>query len=151
MPTCRSWKTGLEFWIRRPNKLRSLVSNSIYAKMDRNALPVHQVAVCTLQVYPPPPVPPFLLAQNPSPKDIAGSDIMKLYIRYRPLRVNHALFPLNCKRKSITWLKWRMFWFIAECISVRLWIEDLFSPSTYVCMYLVGHAQEYHTECCYIP
>jgi len=28
-------------------------------------------AVCTLQVHPPPPVPPFLLAQNLSPKDIA--------------------------------------------------------------------------------
>jgi len=30
--------------------------------------------------YPPPPVPPFLLAQNLSPKDIAGSDIMKLKV-----------------------------------------------------------------------
>ena len=28
--------------------------------------------------HPPPPVPPFLLMQNLSPKDIAGSDIMKL-------------------------------------------------------------------------
>ena len=26
--------------------------------------------------HPPPPVPPFLLTQNPSHKDIAGSDIM---------------------------------------------------------------------------
>ena len=38
--------------------------------------------------HPPPPVPPFLLTQNLSPKDIAGSDIMKLSlmmdIRYRP-------------------------------------------------------------------
>ena len=30
--------------------------------------------------YPPPPVPPFLLTQNLSPKDIAGSDIMKLKV-----------------------------------------------------------------------
>ena len=30
--------------------------------------------------HPPPPVPPFLLTQNLSPKDIAGSDIMKLKI-----------------------------------------------------------------------
>ena len=37
--------------------------------------------------HPPPPVPPFLLTQNLSPKDIAGSDIMKLndeHIHYRP-------------------------------------------------------------------
>jgi len=30
--------------------------------------------------HPPPPVPPFLLMQNLSPKDIAGSDIMKLKV-----------------------------------------------------------------------
>ena len=30
--------------------------------------------------HPPPPVPPFLLTQNLSPKDIAGSDIMKLEV-----------------------------------------------------------------------
>ena len=30
--------------------------------------------------HPPPPVPPFLLAQNLSPKDIAGSDIRKLKV-----------------------------------------------------------------------
>ena len=30
--------------------------------------------------HPPPSVPPFLLTQNLSPKDIAGSDIMKLKV-----------------------------------------------------------------------
>ena len=30
--------------------------------------------------HPPPPVPPFLLTQNLSPKDIAGSDITKLEV-----------------------------------------------------------------------
>ena len=30
--------------------------------------------------HPPPPVPPFLLTQNLSSKDIAGSDIMKLKV-----------------------------------------------------------------------
>ena len=30
--------------------------------------------------HPPPPVPPFLLTQNLSPKDIAESDIMKLKV-----------------------------------------------------------------------
>ena len=30
--------------------------------------------------YLPPPVPPFLLTQNLSPKDIAGYDIMKLQV-----------------------------------------------------------------------
>jgi len=29
----------------------------------------------SVETYPPPPVQPFLLAQNLSPKDIAGSDI----------------------------------------------------------------------------
>ena len=30
--------------------------------------------------HPPPPVPPFVLTQNLSPKDIAGSDITKLKV-----------------------------------------------------------------------
>ena len=30
--------------------------------------------------HPPPPVPPFLLTQNLSPKDVAGSDILKLKV-----------------------------------------------------------------------
>jgi len=72
--------------------VRSLVSNSIYAKKDRNGPPsANQVAskdeprrghaVCTFGcTHPPPPVPPFLLTQNLSPKDIAGSDIMKLKV-----------------------------------------------------------------------
>jgi len=30
--------------------------------------------------HPPPPIPPFLLKQNLSPKDIARSDIMKLKV-----------------------------------------------------------------------
>ena len=30
--------------------------------------------------YPPPPISPFLLKQSLSPKDIAGSDIMKLKV-----------------------------------------------------------------------
>ena len=30
--------------------------------------------------HPPPPGPPFLLTQNLSPKDIAGSDILKLKV-----------------------------------------------------------------------
>jgi len=83
---------GLEFWKWSPYKVRSLVSNSIYAKEDRNGPPsANQVAskhesrcghaVCTLWVHPPTsPVPPFLLTQNLSPKDIAGSDIMKLKV-----------------------------------------------------------------------
>ena len=64
MPTCRSWKTGLEFWKWSPYKVRSLVSNSIYAKKDGNGPPsANQVAskheprrshaVCTLRVHPP--------------------------------------------------------------------------------------------------
>ena len=72
--------------------MRSLVSNSIYAKKDRNGPhsanqvaskdePRHSRAVCTLRVHPPTsPVPPFLLGQNLSPKDIAASDIMKLKV-----------------------------------------------------------------------
>ena len=33
------------------------------------------------RTHPPPPVPPFLLAQNLSPKDIAGSDITSWKLR----------------------------------------------------------------------
>jgi len=36
---------------------------------------------------------------------------------------------------------------IAEHISARLRIEDLFSQRTYVRVYVVGHAQECHVEC----
>jgi len=72
--------------------MRSLVSNSIYAKKDRNGPPsANQVTSkdkprCGLLfapfgcTHPSPPVPPFLLTQNLSPKDIAGSDIMKLKV-----------------------------------------------------------------------
>jgi len=50
--------------------VRSLVSNSIYAKKGRNGPPsASQVASK-----------PFLLTQNLSPKDIARSDIMKLKV-----------------------------------------------------------------------
>ena len=55
---------GLELWKWRPYKVRLLVSNSIYAKKDRNGPPsANQVAskdeprrghaVCTLRVHPP--------------------------------------------------------------------------------------------------
>ena len=79
--------------------MRSLVSNSIDAKKDRNGPPsANQVAskdeprrghaVCTLWVHhPPPPVPPFLLMHKLSPKDITGSDIMKL-------KVSRRIYPL---------------------------------------------------------
>ena len=62
--------------------------NSIYDKKDRNGLPVPTKSLLKMSpdvamlfalfgyTNPPPPVPPFLLTQNLSPKDIAGSDIM---------------------------------------------------------------------------
>ena len=73
--------------------MRSIVSNSIYAKKDRNGPPsANQVtprdeprhAVCT---HLPPSIPPFLLKQNLSPKDTAGSDTMKL-------KVSKQIYPL---------------------------------------------------------
>ena len=74
--------------------MRLLVSNSIYAKKDRNglALPVPTRSLLNTSpdvamlfapfgcIHPPPPVPPLLVTQNLSPKDIAGSDIMKLKV-----------------------------------------------------------------------
>jgi len=41
----------------------------------------------SVETHPPPPVPPFLLLQNLSPKDIAGSDITSgtLYDAYMRL------------------------------------------------------------------
>ena len=83
---------GLEHWKWRPYKVRSLVSNSIYTKKDGNGPPSANLvisrdeprrshAVCTLWVHPPTyPIPPFLLKQNLSPKDIARSDIVKLKV-----------------------------------------------------------------------
>ena len=44
------------------------------------ALPVEMLFIPFGCTHPPPPVPPFLLMQNLSPKDIAGSDIMKLKV-----------------------------------------------------------------------
>jgi len=63
-PACHSWKMVLEHWKWRPYKVRSLVSNSIYAKKGRNGPPsANQIiskdesrcsnAVCTLWVHPP--------------------------------------------------------------------------------------------------
>ena len=54
-----------------PVPTRSLLSTSQDAAM------LFAPFGCT---HPPPPVPPFLLTQNLSPKDIAGSDIMKLKV-----------------------------------------------------------------------
>ena len=39
MATCHSWEAGLESWKWSPNKVRSLASNSIYVKKDRNGPP----------------------------------------------------------------------------------------------------------------
>jgi len=46
-------------------------------KMSPDAAMLFAPFGCT---HPPPPVLPFLLKQNLSPKDIAGSDIMKLKV-----------------------------------------------------------------------
>ena len=65
--------------------MRSLVSDSIYAKKDRNGPPSTKSLLRTSPdaamlfapfrcTHPPPLVPPFLLTQNLSPKDIARSD-----------------------------------------------------------------------------
>ena len=85
---------GLERWKWRPYKVRSLVSNSICTIKDRNGPPnANQIisrdelrcghAICTLWVHQSTsPILPFLLKQNlhVSPKDIAGSDIMKMKV-----------------------------------------------------------------------
>ena len=72
--------------------MRSLVSNSNYAKRIEMALLVPTRLLLNTSpdvamlfapfgcIHPPPPVPPLLVTQNLSPKDIAGSDIMKLKV-----------------------------------------------------------------------
>ena len=69
--------------------MRSLVSNSIYAKRDRNGLPVPTKLLLKTSpdaamlfapfgcAHPPPPVPPFLLLQNLSP----FSHIIRLHVK----------------------------------------------------------------------
>jgi len=76
--------------------VRSLVSNSIYAKKDRNGLPSanqvaskdeprHGHAVCTLQVHPPISfILLLLLKPSLSPKDIAGSLMTLIVAIYGP-------------------------------------------------------------------
>ena len=85
MPTCCSWKMNLERWKWRPYKLRILV---FISKRTEMALPVptkswlqprQDVAMLFAPfryTHPPPLVPPFLLKQNLSPKNIAGSVII---------------------------------------------------------------------------
>ena len=80
---------GLEFGKWRPYKVRSLVSNSIYAKTD-SSVPTKSLLRTSPDAamlfapfgcnHPPPPIPLFLLTQKLSPKDIAGSDIVKLKV-----------------------------------------------------------------------
>ena len=72
---------GLEFWKWRPYKVRLLVSNSMPKRIEM-ALPVPTKSLLKTSpdtamlfapfgyTYPPSPVPPFLLMQNLSPKDI---------------------------------------------------------------------------------
>jgi len=72
--------------------VRLLVSNCIYAKRTEMAFPVPTKSFLQTSpdaarlfapfgyTHPPPPVLPFLLKQNLSPKDIARSDIMKLKV-----------------------------------------------------------------------
>ena len=54
-----------------------LVPTKSLLKMSPDATMLFAPFGCT---HPPPPVPPILLTQNLSPKDIAGSDIMKLKV-----------------------------------------------------------------------
>jgi len=67
--------------------VRSLISNSTYAKKDRHGPPSanqvvsidkpwHSHAVCIL------PILPFLLKQKLSPKDIAENHIMRLNVSW---------------------------------------------------------------------
>ena len=53
------------------------VPTKLLLKMSSDVAMLFAPFGCT---HPPPPVPPFLLTQNLSPKDIAGSDIMKLKV-----------------------------------------------------------------------
>jgi len=50
------------------------VPTKLLLKMSPDVAMLYAPFGCT---HPPPPVPPFLLTQNISPKDIAGSDIAK--------------------------------------------------------------------------
>ena len=53
------------------------VPTKLLLKMNPDAAMLYAPFGCT---HPPPPLPPFLLKQNLSPKDIAGSDIMELKV-----------------------------------------------------------------------
>jgi len=52
------------------HRRRELIKGFLQLSPEAAMLPGPRVETC-----PPPPVPPFMLVQNLSPKDIAGSDI----------------------------------------------------------------------------
>jgi len=80
MPTCRSWKTGLEHWKWKLYKVRLLVSNSIYVKKwQKRPSRANQAtsrdkprcshAVCILRMHPPSsPYPAFSAEAEPISK-----------------------------------------------------------------------------------
>ena len=57
-----------------------LVPTKLLLEMSPDVAMLFAPFGCT---HPPPPIPPFLLKQNLSPKDIAESDIMKLKVSLR--------------------------------------------------------------------
>jgi len=76
---------GLDCYKWRPYNVRSLVSNPIYAKKDRNGPPklLLHTSPYAAMLLPTFTYPALLLKQNLSPKNIAGSDIMKLKVLSR--------------------------------------------------------------------
>ena len=71
------------------------------SKLSPNAAMLFAPFGCT---HPPPPAPPFLLAQSLSLKDIAGCDIMKLKVS----RCRYATLGLKGLRRIKTYLRTTM-------------------------------------------
>ena len=132
MPTCHSWKTSLEHWKWRPYKVRSLVSNSIYAKKDRNGPssanqvasthePRHSHAVCTLWVHPPTSPYPTLSAKA---EPISKGHYRKWHHEAKSLVMDISIMGLKSfKRWKSGWSPGMMF-----CPLYSIWFTVVSSP-----------------------
>ena len=127
MPACHNWKIGIDFWKWGPYKVRSLVSNSVYAEKNRNDPPsANQIistaeprcnhAVCTLWVHAPTSPYPALSAEaEPISKRHCrkwhheAESLMMLIGAMGPKRL--ADLRLERDEKLSTWYFWCPRWF----------------------------------------
>ena len=137
LPTCRSWKTGLEFWKWRPYRVRSLVSNSIYAKKDRNGPPSanqgaskdeprHGHAVGTLQ-------PTHLPLSRP----FCWHNWRKWHHEAESIMMLKALWALMGRQIVLKWSYLMIFMRVLVAVSVK-WCKVYAWKQKWLCLVSIG-------------